>query len=245
MRKELPMEVHMVLIPLILLLGIVIFKQMIPSVTNLVNASAQNRLKIVLRNRFMKKQAALQYRYMEDNESCALIYRVCEDVENRFWSGCRTVCSGIELVVKCAALMSIVMGVSVLSGVAILTVSVPLFYLAYRTGKQNYVLQKDAVETKRRTDYLAAILSDRDHAKERIMFGYSKEIEKEYDRLSDYANEKEAAIEKKRYANMKSGSLTMVLLAVIIMLLLLPALSSGKLSNGLYVGLVTSILNLV
>ena len=234
-----------VLVPLLILLGIVIFKQMIPSVTNLIDTSAQNRLKIVLRNRFLKKQAALQYRYIEDNESCALIYRVCGDAEHRFWSGYRTVCSGIELVVKCAALMSIVMGASVLSGAAILTVSVPLFYLAYRTGKQNYVLQKDAVETKRRTDYLATILSDRDHAKERTMFGYSREIEKEYDRLSDYANQREAAIEKKRYANMKSGSLTMVMLAVIIMLLLLPALGSGKLSNGLYVGLATSVLNLV
>lgn len=230
---------------LILLLGIVIFKQMIPSVTNLVNATAQNRLKIVLRNRFMKKQAALQYRYIEDSESCALIYRVCGDVENRFWSGYRTVCDGIELVIKCVALMSIVMQASILSGVAILTVSVPLFYLAYRTGKQNYVLQKDAVEIKRRSKYLSTILSDREHAKERTMFGYSKHIEKEYDSLSDYANQKEAVIEKKRYANMKSGSLTMVILAVIIMLLLLPALSSGKLSNGLYVGLVTSILNLV
>nr|WP_296454960.1 ABC transporter ATP-binding protein [uncultured Acetatifactor sp.] len=239
------LEVHMVLAPLMILLGIVIFKQMIPSATNLIDASAQNRLKAVLRNRFMRKQAALQYRYIEDNQSCALIYRVCEKVENRFWTGYRTVCNGIELVVKCVALMSIVMQASVLSGGAILLVSVPLFYLAYRTGKQNYVLQKDAVEVKRRYQYLARILSDRDHAKERTMFGYSGQIAKEYDSLSDYANQREAVILKKRYANMKSGSLTMVVLAVIIMLLLLPALGSGKLSNGLYVGLVTSVLNLV
>lgn len=239
------LEVRMILLPLIILLGIVIFKQMIPSATNLVNASAQNRLKAVLRNRFMRKQAALQYRYIEDSESCALIYRVCHNVENRFWTGYRTVCNGIELVVKCAALMSIVMQASILSGGAILLVSVPLFTLAYKTGRQNYVLQKDAVEVKRRYQYLAGILTDRDHAKERAMFGYSGQIAKEYDRLSEYVNRKEAVIEKKRYANMKSGSLTMVVLAVIIMLLLLPALSSGKLSNGLYVGLVTSILNLV
>ena len=239
------LEVHMVLAPLLILLGIVILKQMIPSVTNLIDASAQNRLKAVLRNRFMRKQAALQYRYIEDNQSCALIYRVCEKVENRFWTGYRTVCNGIELVVKCVALMSIVMQASVLSGGAILLVSVPLFYLAYRTGKQNYVLQKDAVEVKRRYQYLARILSDRDHAKERTMFGYSGQIAKEYDSLSDYANQREAVILKKRYANMKSGSLTMVVLAVIIMLFLLPALGSGKLSNGLYVGLVTSVLNLV
>lgn len=239
------LEIHKVLLPLITLLGIVIFKQMIPSVTNLVNASAQNHLKVVLRNKFMKKRAALQYRYIEDSESCALIYRVCGYVENRFWSGYRTVCNGIELVIKCVALMSIVIQASILSGVAILLVSVPLFCLAHRTGKQNYDLQKDAVEIKRRYQYLSTVLSDRDYAKERTMFGYSNHIMKEYDRLSDYANQKEAAIEKKRYANMKSGSLTMVVLAVIIMLLLLPALSSGRLSNGLYVGLVTSILNLV
>lgn len=238
-------EVSLVLLPLILLLGIVIFKQMIPSVTNLIHASAQNHLKIALKNRFVKKQAVLQYRYIEDHESCALIYRVCERAEDRFWTGYRTVCNGIELVIKCAALMSIVMQASILSGAAILLVSVPLFYLAHKTGKQNYVLQKDAVEIKRRYKYLSTILSDRDHAKERTIFGYSKHIEEEYNSLSDYANQKEAAIEKKRYANMKSGSLTMVMLAVIIMLLLLPALSSGKLSNGLYVGLVTSILSLV
>lgn len=147
--------------------------------------------------------------------------------------------------VKCTALIGVVMQASSLSGAAILLVSVPLFYLAYKTGKQNYALQKDAVEVKRRYKYLSAVLSDREHAKERTLFGYSERIAKEYDSLSDYANRKEAAIEKKRYANMKSGSLTMVMLAVIIMLLLLPALSSGKLSNGLYVGLVTSILNLV
>lgn len=239
------LEVHMVLVPLIMLLGIVIFKQMIPSVTNLVNVSAQNHLKLVLRNWLMKKQAALQYRYIEDNDSCALIYRVCEQAENRFWIGYRTVCNGIELVIKCVALMSIVMQASILSGAAILLVSIPLFCLAHKTGKQNYILQKDAVEVKRRSKYLSMILSDRDHAKERTLFGYSKYIEKEYDSLSDYANQKEAAIEKKRYANMKSGSLTMVILAVAIMLLLLPALSSGRMSNGLYVGLATSILNLV
>lgn len=239
------LKVRTVLIPLIILLGIVIFRQMIPSVTNLIHTSAQNRLKAVLRNRFMKKQAVLQYRYIEDNESCALIYRVCEKAENRFWSGYRTVCNGIELIIKCAALMSIVMQASMLSGVAILAVSVPLFYLAYKTGKQNYVLQKDAVEIKRRCQYLSGILSDRDHARERTLFGYSEHIVKEYDRLSDDANQKEAAIEKKRYANMKSGSLIMAMLAVIIMLLLLPALSNGSISNGLYLGLVTSILNLV
>lgn len=231
------LKVRTVLIPLIILLGIVIFRQTIPSVTNLIHTSAQNRLKAVLRNRFMKKQAVLQYRYIEDNESCALIYRVCEKAENRFWTGYRTVCNGIELIIKCAALMSIVMQASILSGVAILLVSVPLFYLAYKTGKQNYVLQKDAVEIKRRCQYLSGILSDRDHARERTLFGYSEHIVKEYDCLSDDANQKEAVIEKKRYANMKSGSLIMAMLAVIIMLLLLPALSNGSISNGLYLGL--------
>ncbi len=239
------LEVHMVFLPLIALLGIVIFKQMMPSVANLINASAQNRLKFELRQQFVKKQAMLHYKYIEDSESCALIHRVCEKVESRFWNGYRTICNGIELVIKCVALMSIVMQASMLSGVAILLVSVPLFYLAHKTGKQNYVLQKDAVEIKRRYKYLSTILQDRDHAKERMIFGYSKHIEQEYDRLSDYANQKETAIEKKRYANMKSGSLTMVMLAVVIMLLLLPALRNGNMSNGLYVGLVSAILNLV
>ena len=239
------LEVRMVLTPLIALLGIVIFKQMIPSVANLINASAKNRLKFVLRQQFVKKQAMLHYRYIEDSESCALIHRVCEKVEDRFWNGYRTICNGIELVIKCVALMSIVMQASILSGVAILLVSIPLFYMAHKTGKQNYVLQKDAVEIKRRYKYLSTILLDRDHAKERTIFGYSKHIAKEYDSLSDHANQKEAAIEKKRYANMKSGSLTMVMLSVVIMLLLLPALSNGSMSTGLYVGLVSSILNLV
>ena len=239
------LEVRMVLMPLIALLGIVIFKQMMPSADNLINASAKNRLKSVLRQQFMKKQAMLHYRYIEDNESCALIHRVCDKVEDRFWNGYQTICNGIELVIKCVALMSIVMQASILSGVAILVVSIPLFYMAHKTGKQNYVLQKDAVEIKRRYKYLSTILLDRNHAKERTIFGYSKYIAKEYDSLSDHANQKEAAIEKKRYANMKSGSLTMVLLSVVIMLLLLPALSDGNMSTGLYIGLVSSILNLV
>lgn len=238
-------EVNKVFGPLAVLLGVVVFKNMMPSVANLVNTAAKNRLNAVVRLQFIKKQTRLAYKYIEDDDACSLIYRVYKDVDAHFWSGYRTICNGIELVIKCAALINIVMRASLLSGIAIFAVSVPLFYISLKVGKQNYCLQKDAVEIKRRYKYLADILVNKEYAKERALFGYAEHIEQEFGQLSDCANQKEAAIQKKRYANMKSGSLTMVLLAVIIVLLLLPALKNGEVSNGLYVGLISAVLNLV
>lgn len=231
--------------PFAAMIAVIVFQNVMPSVTNLVNESAQNRLKFVLRERFVRKQTVLKYYYIENEEFCALIHRVCEEPEKRFGKGFQNICDGIGLVVKCISLLGIVMRASWISGVAILAVSIPLFYMAMKTGKKNYALQNKALEIKRRYQYLADILTSREYAKERAVFDYNNYIEEEYDKYFQYANRKEEHIEKKKYANMKSGSLITILLGVIIMFLLLPSMKEGRISSGLYVGLVSAVLSLV
>lgn len=231
--------------PLTVMIAIICFQNLMPSVENMVNESSKNRLKLVLKEKFVRKQTLLKYYYIEDEASCALIHRVCEALEMRFERGFQNICEGIGLVVKCGSLLGIVMQASWISGMAIFAVSIPLFYIAMRTGEKNYSLQSDALEIKRRYEYLADVLTNRECAKERAVFGYNAHIEKEYDSYCEYANQKEAQIEKKKYANMKSGSLITLVLGIIIMFLLLPELQAGRISRGLYVGLVSAVLGLV
>lgn len=230
---------------LAVLLFSIAFSNLMPSAASLVSVSRDNKLKTLLKEIFLRKQAALQYHYMENKEACELIHRVCDRPEQRFGEGIQNFFQGLGLFIKIISLMVIVMQASWISGTVILAVSIPLFFLAKRTGKKNYLLEKDALDIKRKYTYLADILSNRECARERALFGYSGEMIKRYERLFQSANKKEVQIEKKRYANMKSGSFITVGIALVIMMILLPAVRSARMTAGLYVGLAGAILGLV
>ena len=68
------------------------------------------------------------------------------------------------------------------------------------------------------------MLMNREYANERALFRYSDVFSEKYSGMYDDAFKIESKIEKKRYANMKSGSLVTLLLIFIILLLLIPNL---------------------
>ncbi len=234
-----------VIFSLSLILGCVFFQNSIPVITRVVNASKRNRLTLHMNHILLKKQMNLSYQYIEDNDTCNLIYRIRDNCVDYFDEGYTNVINSLALFIKLASLMVIIFKASVISGLVILVIVYPLLYLAMKTGKANYVLEQDAETTKRKYQYIFSVLTGKETANERNLFGFSRHMTERYNRLFDTAFEKEAKIINKRYANMKSGSLITLIVSICIMAIMLPKLFRNEISTGLYIGLAGAVLDLI
>lgn len=234
-----------VIFSLSLILACVFFQNSIPVITRVVNASKRNRLTLHMNHILLKKQMNLSYQYIEDNDTCNLIYRIRDNCVDYFDEGYTNVINSLALFIKLASLMVIIFKASVISGLVILVIVYPLLYLAMKTGKANYVLEQDAETTKRKYQYIFSVLTGKETANERNLFGFSRHMTERYNRLFDTAFEKEAKIINKRYANMKSGSLITLIVSICIMAIILPKLFRNEISTGLYIGLAGAVLDLI
>ncbi len=234
-----------VILPLLFIMVSLIYENVMPVIRTLVAISGQNRLRVVLKSEILRKQASLEYRYLEDKESCDKIERVCNRIEIHFWEEYQNLLEGVDLVVRIVSLLAIVMRYTLTGGLLILAVAVPMFYLAFRLGKENYNMEKDSAALRRCYEYLNEVLTSREYAEERKLFSYSPFVKERYADIFGGAYKIDARIQRKRYFNMKSGSMFTVLIGVVILAVLLPAMENGRMSSGVYIALVTAIFGLV
>lgn len=231
--------------PLILIMVYVIYSNIISSIAQVFDMSGRNKLNAIMRKEFALKQARFAYKHIENNDTLEIINRACADPAGQFMSGLNNILSAVNLIVSSISLLIIVMTANVLSGLIIIIISVPLFYIALKTGKKNYEMGMDAQKIQRRYNYLSGILTNRENAEERKLFNYSNVLSKQYKKLYEDSYKIERKIEIKSYANAKSGSMITLLIIFIIVALLIPSLANNKIELGLFIALVNAIYGLV
>lgn len=234
-----------IFLPLFCIAASMIYQNVMPIVNSLISASAQNRLRVELKIQVVWKQAGLKYHYMENEESCDRIRRVCHEIDKKFWEEYVNLLNGVKLVIHIVSLLIIVMTYTWLSGILIFAASIPLFYLAAHMGGNNYQIEKNAEAIKRKYHYLSRVLIDREYAQERKLFGYSGFVKDKYNDLFEHSYQVEAKILRKSFFHMKSGSMITILIGVVIMAILLPSLGKGDISAGIYIALVGAVFGLV
>lgn len=234
-----------VFMPLLFILICIIYEKLVPAIENVIHLSAENKLSVTLGEKIVQKRSYLKYQYIENKDMCDLIERVCTEPERRFLDGFLNIQNGIAFVIRIVSLLAIVIAYTPLEGMIILAVCIPLFYIAQKMGKKNYEMEKDAAKIKRKYHYLAEILTKREYVEERSLYHYSDFICSKFNQLFDQSYKVEAQIEKKRYMNMKSGSMFTIGIAVIIMTILLLAVQRGNMTLGIYIALVSTIFSLV
>ena len=230
----------------IFLIGIsIIYENTVPVLKRLADTSSRNMLRLTWRAEMLEKKACLEYRYLEDKESCDLIDRVCSNIEDKIQHYFQSILNGIGLLISISSLLAIIFQSTLPGGLAISLISVSVILLSSRLGRKNYELGKTSEAIKRRYTYLSSILMDREYAQERKLFDYSNFIKKKYDSLFEQSYHTEAGIQRKKYRNMKSGSIITILIGMVIMIILLPTLRNGRISSGTYIALISTIFSLV
>lgn len=234
-----------IIIPIILVITYILFINLMPSINNIVRLTGKNKLSLTIQEIVLNKRASLEYMHIENVETQELINRVCSNTVENFESGFNSILTAAYIIISSISLLVIIMTTEFISGIVIISISVPLFIIAMRTGKRTYEMGKETKKIQRKYTYISSVLTDREYAQERKLFGYSNHFQKYYNNLYEQSFKIQSNIEKKRYANMKSGSIVTLLIIGAIILILLPSLYAGKMTVGIFIALVNAIFSLV
>jgi len=197
------------------------------------------------RTELLEKRARLEYRCIEDHEVWDLIGRMAKTPEATLRDAYGNLLHAAELVIRVFSVLILITTEIWWAGAAIIGISIPLFWLSARMGAREYDAWKDAAKIRRRADDYKNVLSSREAAEERSLFGYQDEINARWLRYADHARRTEEHTVLQSYIRMKSASIITALLSLSIVAILLFPYSVGQISSGMFIALVTATMNLV
>ncbi len=231
--------------PLLCLILIVAYNNLNWQMMSYVNLKMEMRLDFVYRTGIAQKRASLEYRHVENNDTWELINRVCADPVGKLLGGFNNICGIANIVLRVGSLLVILMAQVWWAGLAIVAISVPLFRLAVKSGQQMYEENKEAEKHRRRANYLKSVLQGRENVKERTLFGYTQKVNRQWLEKYEAARKISVGVSARYFIRLKGSSLVTVLLSLLIISVLLFPLQRGLITPGMFMGLVTSTLNLI
>ncbi|MDR0451317.1 MAG: ABC transporter ATP-binding protein/permease [Treponema sp.] len=231
--------------PLIMIIAVIIYQ----NINGALSAFSGERLNLALAESFraatVEKRARLEYRHIESNESWELINRVCKDPAGRIRGGFQNLLGIAGLVIQVSSVLAILFVQVWWAGLAVIVVSVPAFAVAFKGGKASYEADKEAEKFQRRADYLNGVLMGRENVEERSLFAYIATLKDVWRDRYETARKISLRVEIKYWLRIKGTGILVGLLSVVIAGILIVPLSSGELSAGMFIALVTGAFNLV
>ena len=229
-----------ILLPLLFLLLLISHQYITFALMGLVVAKMNLKLTEVFRTAVTEKRAMLEYRHVENNETWDLIERVGKDPAKRLGDGFGILLRMADMVVRVGSILLVLAAQVWWAALLILAFSIPLFWLAVRSGKANYAASREAAKHTRRAQYLQGVLTDRENVEERTLFAYSGELNRRYYEKYLAAYKINMLTQRSRFVKMKSASLVTVLISVLIAGTLIAPLGSGAITIGMFMGFVTA-----
>ena len=232
-------EKNKIVMPLVFIILLVSYEHAM-ALMHLVREKLSMNLTEAFRTAVAEKRAKLEYCHIENNETWDLIERVGKDPAERLDYGFDNLIRTGELFIRVSSILLILVVQVWWAALVIIAFSIPLFWLAVKSGKANYEASKEAAKHTRRAGYLQGVLTGRDNIDERTLFGYSDELNKRYYDKYITAHKINVKAERNRYIKMKSASLITVLISVLAAGVLIAPLGTGELSAGMFMSLVTA-----
>ncbi|MDI9419252.1 MAG: ABC transporter ATP-binding protein [Firmicutes bacterium] len=215
------------------------------ALANLINVKFDLGLQRHYHTAVMEKRARLHYRHIENPETWDLISRVTSRPEAQLTGGYRLLISAAAEILRIMGVLGILISQVWWAALAILSFSVPLFALAVKSGKASYEASKETAKYKRKSYYLADVLTSRETVDERTLFGYSDQINELWHERYETARRIEHQVIKKWFVRSKASGVITALISVLIVVVLLNPVLTGALSVGLFISLVGATFNLV
>lgn len=231
--------------PLICIFGLISYQYISEAFVDLIKQKIYINLTEKYRPAVMRKIASLEYRYLENDDTKELIYRVGSQPTEWIWGGLNLLLYTMEMALRVGAIIYVLATQVWWIASIVLLICIPLFGVAVKSGKNAYKASQEAAKYMRRANYLQSVLTDRDGVEERTLFSYTDELNKQWYRKFEKAYRIHFKAERQRVFKMKSGSIITVFISIIIIAALLPLVRSGALQIGMYMGLVTAVLGLV
>lgn len=236
--------IQAVYLPIVFLCLILLFNNLFSLFINFVQVRFINVLRVKLRSEFVEKIAKLKYRYLENQETMNVIARV-SNPEYHFQKIFNDLISYFSLIVRVSGLLVILFSKIWWLTLLVVAISIPLFWLALKSGRANYQANKSVTRLTRDYTYLGNILISREALDERTLFGFGKEINKRWLNKYETARKTQIKTEKKWFIKMKSSGVFTALICITVLFSLLIPVMNGQISVGLFISLVTVTFDLI
>lgn len=201
------------------------------------------KLRVIYGSMRMDKMAVVAYHNIEEPNVLELLKRTEDDGEII----CKIYQSMLNAVVLLAQILSVfaaIMTASLLTGLIVLVMSLPLMKVAAKSGKREYDLEKEEAACKRRYEYFYDLLSGRDSVEERTLFQYGPFMEKHMLKFYEMFRKKSIVVTIRNNINVEGGSIVTSLFTVMIASMLLFSYYRGSMTIGLFLSLFSEVMSL-
>jgi len=232
-------------LPLILLMGIIAYQNVVDTLMGFAKIKLLMRLNEEFRVATVEKRAKLEYRHIENNETWDLVARVCLDPAERIYGGFNHILDMASLVIQVASIIVLLVLQIWWAALLVIAFSAPLFIISIKSGKKEYTAYQESEKFKRKAGYLESLIIGRENVEERTLFSYTEDINKKWYEKYEIARKIELKTMRKSFVKMRCASIFTIFIALIISGVMIPSLSIGTISIGMYMGLVIATFNLV
>lgn len=234
-----------IVMPLLFVILLLAYDWISAQLSKFAEVQIKNRLRGEFRVNIVEKIATLRYKYIESQDSWDLISRVIKEPEVQCTKAYISSLDMIAMILKITGILVVLFIQVWWSAVLIVLISVPLFFIALKSGKETYEANREVEKNKRKVKYLEEVLNGREAVEERTLFGYSDKINNQWHKEFETARKHELKVSLKWYINMKTGGVIIAILSVLIVLILIGPVTSGILSIGMFMSIVNSVFELI
>ncbi|MEW8994169.1 ABC transporter ATP-binding protein [Clostridium sp.] len=234
-----------IVMPLLFVILLLAYDWISTQLSKFAEVQIKNRLRGEFRVNIVEKIATLRYKYIESQDSWDLISRVIKEPEVQCTKAYISSLDMIAMILKITGILVVLFIQVWWSAVLIVLISVPLFFIALKSGKETYEANREVEKNKRKVKYLEEVLNGREAVEERTLFGYSDKINDQWHKEFETARKHELKVSLKWYINMKAGGVIIAVLSVLIVLILIGPVTSGILSIGMFMSIVNSVFELI
>ena len=231
------MRSHVVL-PLLALLGLYVYKRVILHVKEYVVIIVESKMRLTMRLEIIEKRASLDFKYIENDESNNVTFRIVDMFEKKIMNGFHLILELVELAITTASLL-IIFAMQVWWAAIVVAVTViPMCFIVIKMGKKLYDAEKECSRSDRRANYLGSILSNRETVLERTVFSFTDKIGKKFVEQFEISRKIRLKTDRNRVVGAKTGSMFSLVVLFSVVATLIKPVQTGVVTLGMFIALV-------
>lgn len=226
-----------IIIPLIFVGSIILYTWISQQLIKFMEVKLEMKLRESLRLKITEKRAKLMYRYIEDNNTWNLISRIAKEPEVRCKNAYVDFMSMIAMYIRAIGLMVVLITYVWWGAIAMLIISVALFKVAVKNGEDSYDANREVSKYVRKFEYLEEVLTGRENAAERTLFGYTNDINEKWEHQFECARRIIYKTDMKNFTRTRVRSILATISAMAILMILLKPVQIKMLSVGVFISI--------
>ncbi len=210
--------------------------------TEFLSKHMQANMSAFYTERVISKKTVIPYREKEKREIQELFERVGTDPSEHIYDFFSGIMELSSFAMKIVGFFAVCLTKNVWVSLILLAAMAPIVFVGVQNGKISYEAYDESTRHFRRANYFKRILSSREDAQERNMFGYSDWALKRWEESYDKAIEIEDKANRKVFGRMGINNMIYAVLLGIILAILLVPVNLGTMTVGFYIAFAKAII---